>query len=382
MTQKFFAAFFQKSSAFFLCLALLLPLSPACAEPPPITVPITQSVLPDGDIRYAVPVSVGNSTAMPALLDTGSTGLRVMRSALTGVRFTDTGLASLYEFAGGDRLTGTIGTATLAVGPVATDAPAPFELIAQTGCAAFQPQCGAALLPAGEYGIGGDGIAGQGFQAILGAGLAPAGGAGYAENPLALAGARRWIIHVPEPGQDAVGALTLNPGPADLQGFQLFKLARAAAPGPAQAWVDELPACLSNTASGAQICGPASLDTGSPGVVAVTPGGAAAPLWPAGDPARLTFAQTGFSFAADRGAGTGLLAAPLQGTDARLIAGFLPFLYFDVLYDAANGEIGLRPRADAPNPAATPAPGDQPLQVIELNTPPPGAPAMAKVITP
>ncbi len=329
-----------------------------------------------------MPVSVGNATVTPALLDTGSTGLRVMRDALTGATYTDTGLASLYEFGGGDKLTGTIGTGTIAIGPLATAAPVPFELIAQTGCAAFQPQCGAALLPPGEYGIGGDGIASQGFQAILGAGLAPASGAAYAENPLALAGARRWIIHLPEPGQDAVGALTLNPGPADLQGFQLFKLARAAAPGPGPAWVDELPACLSNTASGDQICGPALLDTGSPGVIAVTPGGAAAPLWPAGDPARLAFAQTGFSFAADRGTGTGLLAAPLQGANARLIAGLLPFLYFDVLYDAANGEIGLRPRPDAPNPATTPVAGNQPLQVIELNAPPPGASTMPNVITP
>ena len=185
-------------------------------------VPISLSFLPNGDIRYSVPVRVGESVAVQALLDTGSTGLHIFRQAVFNDSFTDTGFASLYEFGGGDRLTGTVGTGVVDVGGVDTDGAVPFEIVTQAGCADFRPRCSAAMVSAQDYGIGGDGIAGQGFEAILGVSLRVDAGASYTANPLSHMGAGKWIVELPEPGSSADGQLILNPDEGDLAGFTMF----------------------------------------------------------------------------------------------------------------------------------------------------------------
>jgi hypothetical protein len=372
----FWLLFFKKVTAFFLLSTL-----PALADP--LTIPITQTRLPDGDIRYSVPIRIGNAPTVPALLDTGSTGLHILRAAVFNASYTDTGFASLYEFSAGDRLTGTVGMAVISVGPAPTDAPVPFEIVTQAACAAFRPNCSASLLAPADYGIGGDGIAGQGFQAILGVSLSVDSGAFYTANPLTHIGARQWIIHLPEPGQNADGALTLNPDSTALQGFTMFKLA----PEPDGGWLDALPGCLNNLSTGQQICGPSILDTGSPGIIADQPGAATGPLWTQNDQARLSFTSNSgapsLSFTTNRNPGTGILQEPSQGNATRLVDGFLPFFYFDVLYDSANGEIGLRPRNDAPNTIAADTDSSQsPVEVIQLNAPSPAAPKLPVVITP
>jgi len=371
-----------------LPLLMLLP-GIALADPLPVTVPISQSVLADGDIRYSVPVRVGDSLTVPALLDTGSTGLHIMRGYVFNDSFTDTGFASLYEFGGGDRLAGTVGTGVVTVGAVSTDEAVPFEVVTQASCAAFRPNCSAAMVAPSDYGIGGDGIAGKGFQAILGVSLTVQGGASYAVNPLAHIGTRRWVIHLPEPGQDQDGALILDPDDADLQGFEMFKLQALPSGGAGLdgGWADVLPGCLSDATNGHKLCGPAILDTGSPGVIADLAGGTTGPLWAQDDKAAMSFAADGqgpgFSFVVDRNPGTGLLQEPAQGNATRLLDGFLPFFYFDVLYDAADGEIGLRPRDDAPSGVVTSsAAGNDSVEVIQLNAPSAGGPKLPVVITP
>jgi hypothetical protein len=372
-------------------LALLGLMAPglAFAQQMRSVVPISQSLLPNGDIRYSVPVRVGNSVSLQALLDTGSTGLRVMRNALFNTSYTDTGFASFYEFGGGDKLTGTIGTAVVTVGGVATDDAVPFEVVSQAGCAEFRPACSASMVAAQDYGIGGDGISGQGFQAILGVSLVTEGGASYTANPLTHIGARKWIIELPEPGQSADGSLILNPGAADLQGFQMFSLTPAPSVGVGldAGWVDSLAGCLNDGTNGQNICGPAILDTGSPGVIADIAGGTTAPLWGQNDKVTMSFSSGNQSlslpFVADRNPGTGLLQEPAQGNATRLLDGFLPFFYFDVLYDAADGAIGMRARQDAPAQVTAPeAAGTQSVEVIQLNAPAPGSPKLPVVITP
>jgi hypothetical protein len=341
-------------------------------------VPISQSLLPDGDIRYSVPLRVGDSVPVDALLDTGSTGLRVMRGALFSNSFTDTGFLSSSSFSAGDQLTGTVGTAVLTLGGVSTDGPIPFEIVDHAGCMATRPDCGAAKLAPTDYGIGGDGIAGQGFQAILGVGLRTSPGA---ENPLAHIGAKQWIIELPQPGASATGQLILNPGWQALQGFTMFTLT----PAPGGVWHDQgftdtLPACLNNSTNSQNLCGPAILDTGAPGIVAYRNSGGTGPLWTPGDKAALAFGGISLPFTVDSAAGTGLLGAPGEGGGISIVAGILPFFSYDVFYDAAGGRIGLKPRDDA---AAAPAQNaGTTMQVIQLNAPPPGAPKLPNVITP
>ncbi len=347
-----------------------------------VVVPISQTVLPNGDIRYSVPVRVNDSVTVPALLDTGSTGLRVMRAALVSTSYEDTGFESLYEFGGGDRLAGTIGTAVVSIGGVQTDGPVPFEVVAQASCADFRPVCSASMVSAQDYGIGGDGIPGQGFQAILGVSLTVENGASYTANPLAHIGARRWIIELPEPGQSETGSLILNPDDAEVQGFQMFQLAMVPSAGAGfdSGWVDALPGCLNDGTNGQDVCGPAILDTGSPGIIADMVGGATAPLWGRDDNVTMSFStgnqNVSLPFVADRNPGTGLLQEPAQGNATRLLDGFLPFFYFDVLYDAADGQMGLRARDDAPAGVTAPdTDSDTSMEVIQLNAPGPGAPA-------
>jgi hypothetical protein len=369
---------------FAVCTLLALAPCPALAQTDRVAVPISQTALPNGDIRYSVPVQVANSVTIPALLDTGSTGLRVMRGALISASYQDTGFASLYAFGGGDTLRGTIGTAEISVGGASTSGDVPFEVVTQASCADFRPVCSASLVSAQDYGIGGDGIRGQGFQAILGVSLTVENGASYTANPLTHIGARRWIIELPEPGESAAGALILNPDASELQGFQMFQLAavQSAGAGYDSGWVDTLPGCLNDGTNGQDVCGPAILDTGSPGIIADMVGGQTAPLWGRDDHVTMSFSagnQTvSLPFVADRNPGTGLLQEPAQGDATRLLDGFLPFFYFDVLYDAANGQIGLRPRRDAPSAVTVPeSESDAAVEVIQLNAPAPGAPSSA-----
>jgi hypothetical protein len=368
-------------------IAVLLP-GLALADGARTVIPITQTVLPDNDIRYAVPINIGG-VALNALLDTGSTGLRVLSPALPATAYSDTGQPSVYAYGAGDRFSGTIATANVTIGGAGADMT--FQLVQSIGCMAFAPDCGAANLAIANYGIGGDGLANQGFPAILGASLAP----GDAANPLSALGASRWIIELPEPGQSGPGALILNPNAADLAGFQNFALTPVPATpqsGP-NFWQDALPGCLNDQSAGATICGPTVLDTGSPGIVAYRPGSLSAPLWSPDDAASLAFTASGsasaatIAFRADNFPGSGMIEAPASGEAAALVAGVLPFFADDVLYDADAGTIGLRPRPDAPDFLAIQPGADSgnEIAVIQMNTPTAPHPqpgALPQVITP
>jgi hypothetical protein len=360
-----------------------------------VVVPVAQIVLPDGDTRFSVPVRVGNSDVIQALLDTGSTGLRVLPNAVPQDTYTSTGFASLYAYGSGDVLSGVIATAPVSIGGAVTDAAVPIEMVNAVGCSTARPDCGAAKVALNDYGIGGDGIAGQGFKAILGISLMPATGAGYTDNPLLHIGAKRWILDLPEPGSAADGALILNPDDGELQGYQLFHLTplAAAMPGQDGGWQDLLPGCLNNVSTDQSICGATMLDTGTPGVIAYH-GSDRAPLWSPGDNTALQFATGGsgnlsFSFAADRFPGSGLLREPDNG-QLTLVAGMLPFFAYSVFYDAANGVMGLKPRDDVPDMQNVPAgavdeDSDTQIEVIKMNAPgasAPVAPASGGMVLP
>jgi hypothetical protein len=364
----------------FAAVALLLP-GMALADGTRTVIPITQTALADHDIRYSIPVQVGDGPPVPALLDTGSTGLRVFRNALAAGSFTDTGTASVYAYGSGEELTGDIGTAGLAVGTQTTDAQIPFEIVQNAACMNFQPDCGAARVAPSSYGIGGDGIAGAGFQAIIGVSLTPDFSAGPTQNPLMRLGSHQWIIELPKPGQASPGSLILNPDGNDLAGFQMFPLRALSAPGGISGWADFLAGCLNDQTADQTICGPTVLDTGSPGILAYRLGASFGPLWAAGDSANLAFSTGGngtaasIPFTADGFPGTGMAEEPPDGPFT-LVAGVLPFFAYDVLYDASNGAIGLRPRADVPDAVAPPAQETSPdIEVIQMNAPRTVAPA-------
>jgi hypothetical protein len=81
-----------------------------------VEVPIKQTALSDGEIRYSIPANVGASSAIDAMLDTGSSGLRVLLGAVPESAYSVTGQASVYGYGSGVRFTGVIANSVITIG--------------------------------------------------------------------------------------------------------------------------------------------------------------------------------------------------------------------------------------------------------------------------
>jgi hypothetical protein len=227
----------------------------------------------------------------------------------------------------------------------------PIQVVTAVDCAASRPDCAAAKVPAAEYGIEGDGLAGEGFAAILGTNMADADIA----NPLAALGVRRWIVELPRPRSASPGRLILNPGDDEVRGFTPLRaapLARRRQDG----LHDAVSGCIVNDAARARACGPTLLDTGAPGLRVVNSGLGPAP-WSDGAWARLEFyddagrprACQSFRIGGPFGFTT-LSFETSSAEPAALYPGPLPYFVFSVLYDSRTDGVALRPRPDAAAP--------------------------------
>jgi hypothetical protein len=185
----------------------------------------------------------------------------------------------------------------------------------------------------------GDGLAGEGFKAVLGLGLAGKA----AENPLRALGAQRWIISLPRTDEPGSGRLVINPSDSDIADFILLPLL------PRLAWRndaahDAVEGRLENRAHAWTLCAPVLLDTGADRITLVNADVPAGVLGP------VTFAFPGVPGAEIPAPGQpkGLVAIvnrlDLSMPKPIILAGATPYLSYDVLYDAERGAIGLRPR--------------------------------------
>lgn len=344
---------FSLALASALAAAALVPAAPALAAGR-VDVPVHQTVLPDGDPRYSVPVTVGGGAPIEAELDTGSFGLRVLKRALAPGQYRATTLHRSYAFAGGAMFDGVLARAVVGVGPTLTAAPVLFHLVERVGCADGKPDCAAAKVKAEDYGIAGDGLAGQGFPAILGLSLRRAADDDSAQNPLTAAGPRSWILTLPRPGSAEPGHLIIDPDDDDRAGFALVQLGPQASLSDRLAgWADAaLPGCLVEE-GGERFCGRTLIDSGAPGVSVATDTVEGPKPWGAGRRARIEI-----------GGAEGPLAVPLvSGADyasrvllhprrgpaggTEISVGSLPYLSYAVLYDAEAGTMGFKPRDPA-----------------------------------
>lgn len=317
--------------------------------------PVHQTVLPDGALRYSVPITVGGSAPLEAQLDTGSFGIRVLKSALRPDQYAATDIRRSYNFGGGAKFDGVLARAVLGVGPVRGAEPALFQLIETVGCIEGRPHCFASRVKPEDYRIGGDGYPKEGFSAIFGISMQRAVGGDSAQNPLAAA-RQSWILTLPRPGEAAPGHLVVDPDPAERSGFKMLQLnpeddrSRRLA-----GWADAaVPACLVPEEGGAQFCGAALLDSGTADVVVMTDTVTHFQPWGGGKKARLEIggadgpASVAFTSGQDHASRVILRPPWLGGT--QIITGPLPFYAYDVLYDAATGTIGFRPRVPAEAP--------------------------------
>ena len=335
---------------FALALISACPLSHAAAKAkrqpvnaPRIEIPIERMVLLDGVVRYWVPVTIGTLGPVPALLDTGSTGLLVLSRSVKKGTFRRQGWVN-YSYANGETLSGYLARAPVKVGSASTGVAVSFGVIEKVKCTADKPKCLGAKLKPQDYGIGGDGIEGEGFQAILGIGPDQHALA----NPLAFMGDKRWIIDLPLPGMASAGTLIVNPTEAELVSYALFP------PSPAarkfrNGFKGAVDGCLVEHFTGTSICGPVAPDTGGPSVDVKM-----------ANPPNFSMPWNLAQFALEFGTGTGKFALPFdlkpesaawvyfdheaKSAQPLILAGVLPYLKCLVLYDYRTNSFGFKPR--------------------------------------
>jgi hypothetical protein len=226
-------------------LAFILATSeaPAFSGSERVEVPITQTRLSDGMIRYSVPVSIGGGAPIEAMLDTGSFGLRVLTKAVSSSQYTASDIRRPYPYASGARLRGFIATGVIGIGEATTPSAVGLQVVETVDCVESKPKCPVSKIKPEEYGIGGDGLPNEGFQAILGISMRQPPVRLGAINPLTAIGSRSWIVILPQRGDSAPGQLIINPTPADTEGFKLYQMERQPV-GENPGWKDTtIPAC-------------------------------------------------------------------------------------------------------------------------------------------
>jgi predicted aspartyl protease len=318
--------------------AVSVPATPApiVDNAPRVEIPISQTVFEGGDVRYSIPVTIGAQT-FDAMLDTGSTGLRILQVAQK-FSYTDTKIPSNYAYGSGVQLTGTIGKATVTVGGISTAAPIPVEIVQSISCVKDKPDCPASNVSQSDYRIGSGGEKNKGFEAIIGVNL----GLATAVNPLTQIANSAWIIELPKPGQSAPGKLIINPTVDEMAAYTMFDLASL----PAGGWGDSLPGCIFNDTTGDSVCEKTLIDTGEVGFRATSDRYPLKTQWKNGAAARLTFQNASglsveFPFTVGKGM-TNVVINASANEVKDLNTGMYPLLNLSALYDFADGKIGLK----------------------------------------
>jgi hypothetical protein len=310
-----------------------------------VELPIKAERLASGSERFSVSILVGGKP-VEAMLDTGSSGLRVLKNAIEGASLRMTGRRSQGVYGSGVRLVGEAADTVVQFGPLQTDTT--IDLTTKAECVPEKPDCAASKIAQDRYRIGGDAEKGEGFVAILGTGLRRSD----SPNPLRRLGSGRWIVILPRPGQGD-GRLIINPSDAEMQGFQMFSLEPQPRPdlrGDPTYWDNRLNGCLIDEDARTKACEPTLLDTGAPGF-RFTSKAEPKPNWARGVHAALAFPLDGDQVMMSRfivGAGPGTAVRYARPTTEHfpegLNAGFRPFFAYAVLYDSKAGKIGLKPR--------------------------------------
>jgi hypothetical protein len=138
----------------------------AAPDAGPASVPMKIASYSGGQGKYlAVSISVNGSAPFDVLLDTGSTGLRVIQSALNGTTVTTSTQPLSVDF-GGNVMNGHKASATVTLGAQAKTAAIDFHLVESFACDAQTPDCDVKTAGASYW-------ESQGIHGILGVGLRP-----------------------------------------------------------------------------------------------------------------------------------------------------------------------------------------------------------------
>jgi hypothetical protein len=300
-------------------------------------VPISQALGANGRYYYFVSVTVGGSQPFNALLDSGSTGLRLLPGIVGNSDVTSTSRHSTYGYGTGSQFDGVIARGVVSLGSAKTAEPVAVMLIDKVGCADARGSCPAAGHTAQDFSFATEAGMAEPNKARIGIGLGPSD----ADNPLAKIGDGIWIVELPSPGETMPGRLILNPAADEIAGFTKLQVS---------AETGELGGCVIRVSDSQKICGQVLPDTGGNGMIVEARQRPESFPWPDGTQAVLGVVdEQGEKF------GIGFAVKHVPGDSQNLhwqqsgrmqprISGSLPFLGFSVLFDSAHHEIGFRQR--------------------------------------
>jgi hypothetical protein len=297
-----------------------------------------------GAMRFSIPIVIGG-TVINAMLDTGSSGLRIIKGAVPDSAFSCVAaMTSTYSYHNGLELDGFVARANVgfisAVDAVATPAPINVMYVDQVGCTSSVPDCSANGASIDDF------TAFGGFKAILGVRMRNA--VDSIGSPLAqLPGQPSFVVHAPAYGGTS-GTLTV--GPVDTSEFATLQLPAfdsVTLANGTTAWDDRygIPACLDDATSGVDYCEPAEWDTGNPPTFIE---------WPAatGDSVLGSGSQISVTIGSLASYGFTVGATPVPGIDEVDLepasgSGFMNlgtalFFHDDALFDPLHGIVGLR----------------------------------------
>lgn len=284
--------------------------------------------------RLVAEVAVDGSRPLRVVVDTGSSGLRVLADRVPAGGVARGVPARPYGYVSGIRLAGTTVRAPVRLGGVPSAAPVPVELVTGTTCAPDQPRCAAANGRRPDF-------MGGGYDGVLG--IAPLS-TGDVPNPLWYFGpvGRAYTVHV---DLARTSTLVLSDPPTGFTLDQLARTAPATGDGP-PAWQSRVPACFTvgpqPALPGGRVCGPTLFDTGNPALAVVPFPGAPAGLH-VGAPLALATPDGRWSGSYTVGPAR-RVAIGTPPHPMGLAAGLPAFITTDVRIDLAAGTLGLRRR--------------------------------------
>jgi hypothetical protein len=302
----------------------------------------------DGAMRFSVPIVIGG-TIINVMLDTGSSGLRIIKSAVSDAAFSCiTSTPSTYSYRSGLVLDGYVARARVGffddVTSIATPAPIQVMYVDQVSCTSANPDCGANDVSIDDVTVFGD------FKAILGVRMRNAPDS--IGSPLAqLPGQPSFIVQAPAYGGTS-GTLTV--GPVDTSGFATLQLPAfdsVALANGTPGWDDRygIPTCLDDATSGSDYCEPGEWDTGNPPTFVEWPAATGDSTLGSGSQISVTIGSASAplaSYAFTVG------ATPVPGIDDVELepasgSGFMNlgtalFFHDDALFDPLHGIVGLR----------------------------------------
>jgi hypothetical protein len=298
--------------------------------------------------------SCGTSPRLRLLLATAV--LPTWRRAFSVVQPEAEAALPTYSFTSGLALSGSVAYATFGIGGIKTQSPIPVMYVDAVGCTSQQPNCDAKGQSASDYSF-----LGTPYRAILGVGMRT--GPDSIGNPMVQLPGQPAFAVVTSGYDSSTGQMMIGPGSLQSGTFSTFQLPVLSSveplPNGASAWDDRygLPACLSyditqpDDTGMNQFCVTAELDSGDPGAYIQLPElvGSGSFLIPSGaavqiviGPAPQPLGTLSFTVGETPAPGRDLVTMePSNGGKGFMNIGTMLFFQYDVLFDQANGIVGL-----------------------------------------